>query len=176
MSLDWPLGCPPGAHRSRAGHLHQNLPTFCAAPKTPSQWNAHLFPVEASPYSMLMQCDAWYARPCCVVACHTCPSCVVARAARTPALSALARASCAVRAHASFLVHLHAATLRVPMKFGTVINSSREKGNMRKKISLVLSTRVPGACLRTPSWCWCLGAPPFCFCVLLPLRHDPLLA
>jgi len=37
MSLDWPLGCPPEAHRSRAGCLHQNLPTFCAAPKTPSQ-------------------------------------------------------------------------------------------------------------------------------------------
>eukprot|EP00962_Isochrysis_galbana_P016737 scaffold4799_cov115-Isochrysis_galbana.AAC.4 len=36
MSLDWPLGCPPEAHRSRAGYLHQNLPTFCAAPKTPS--------------------------------------------------------------------------------------------------------------------------------------------
>eukprot|EP00962_Isochrysis_galbana_P039780 scaffold14325_cov222-Isochrysis_galbana.AAC.3 len=31
------LGCPPEAHRSRAGYLHQNLPTFCAAPKTPSQ-------------------------------------------------------------------------------------------------------------------------------------------
>eukprot|EP00962_Isochrysis_galbana_P033568 scaffold11263_cov108-Isochrysis_galbana.AAC.6 len=38
MSLDWPLGCPPEAHRSRAGCLHQNLPTFCAAPKTPSQY------------------------------------------------------------------------------------------------------------------------------------------
>eukprot|EP00962_Isochrysis_galbana_P027493 scaffold8634_cov115-Isochrysis_galbana.AAC.1 len=25
MSLDWPLGCPPEAHRSRAGYLHQNL-------------------------------------------------------------------------------------------------------------------------------------------------------
>eukprot|EP00962_Isochrysis_galbana_P030221 scaffold9776_cov126-Isochrysis_galbana.AAC.8 len=32
-----PICRPPEAHRSRAGCLHQNLPTFCAAPKTPSQ-------------------------------------------------------------------------------------------------------------------------------------------
>eukprot|EP00962_Isochrysis_galbana_P038660 scaffold13737_cov95-Isochrysis_galbana.AAC.5 len=38
MSLDWDVECPPEkAHRSRAGCLHQNLPTFSAAPKTPSQ-------------------------------------------------------------------------------------------------------------------------------------------
>eukprot|EP00962_Isochrysis_galbana_P032871 scaffold10887_cov109-Isochrysis_galbana.AAC.3 len=58
MSLDWPLGCPPEAHRSRAGYLHTctytrifRHPTFCAAPKTPSQSRTPIFPAEASPYS-----------------------------------------------------------------------------------------------------------------------------
>eukprot|EP00962_Isochrysis_galbana_P006469 scaffold1734_cov113-Isochrysis_galbana.AAC.36 len=43
MSLDWPLGCPPEAHRSRAG--------------TP------IFPVEASPY--YVGCGRWLPRMRC---------------------------------------------------------------------------------------------------------------
>eukprot|EP00962_Isochrysis_galbana_P008389 scaffold2306_cov95-Isochrysis_galbana.AAC.3 len=64
MSLDWPLGCPPEAHRSRAGCLHQNLPTFCAAPKTPVPSRTPIFPVvAASPYSSRKSAPAVPARP-----------------------------------------------------------------------------------------------------------------